>query len=56
MSQDIRRMTKADLDALNELGHKCRQQQRKPVATPPPAQSTSVAAQPAQLDLWEEEK
>jgi hypothetical protein len=49
-------MTKADLDALNELGRKCRQQQRKPVATQPPAQSTSVAAQPAQLDLWEEEQ
>jgi hypothetical protein len=51
MATDIRRMTKAELDALNEQGRLWRA--RNKPAQNPPAQETLPTVQ---LDLWEKEK
>jgi hypothetical protein len=50
MSVDIRRMTKAELDALNEQGRLWRA--RNKTAQNPPAPETPPTVQ---MDLWEKE-
>jgi hypothetical protein len=53
--QDIRRMSREDLDALNELGRQCREQrkdQQKAVTIPDHAADlTKTTIAPQQLDL-----
>ena len=51
MATDIRRMSKDELDALNESGRKWREH-NKPAEDQKPQQQAPVAIPTTQLDLW----